>query len=369
MPHQIDRSGYELWRKCPRKFFFERIAKLTPDAPYSGLVSSRMSPDLELGTSFHIAMELALKGEGLERCMAAAKESITKAGISGRTWSGCSDGYQDDATSYYEKLAEGMAWVAQRMAVPHLLRLYSLLDTEVELLPYTLDTYPHLIMASRPDAVFTDVTGAHVLGSWKTCSSYSQKLAMAAIYDVQGISESISYHVMTGIWPSVQMVYAVKGTRVKKDVPFIKYDGPLTRAYFKEYAKGGTAWSPRYTGGWEKRSTSEYPGGALAYWETVLMDPLNLDNLPYHIPPAQTRSLTRSQQWLEQNLFPAMNAAYARPAVMEAFPAEESVDSCHAYGGECFWRGPCTGLVQINEVPNLTYRTPHHKDLYDSNLE
>jgi hypothetical protein len=363
---QIDRSGYELWRRCPRRFFFERIAKLTPDAPYQGITSSRLSPDLELGTAYHFAMELALKGEGYVACKEAAVSSIEKAGLSGREWAGASIGYHQEATDYYKFVASGLAWVAATLAAPHLLRMYTLQSTEPELAPYSLDTYPNLAMASRPDAVFTDVTGGHILGSWKTCSTYSQKLALAALYDTQGLSESVSYHVMTGVWPSVQMVYAIKGKREKKNVPYVMYDGPLTRAYFKEYVKGGSSWSPRYTSGWTKRPTSDYPGGPLLYWETVLLDPLNMEHLPYSIPPVQTRSMERAYQWLTNNLFPAMHAAYSRPPVMEAFHAEESVDSCYAYSTECFWRGTCHNLIQISDIPNLTHRTPHHKDIYDS---
>lgn len=360
-PFQIHRSGYEQWRRCRRRFYFDYLATL-PGAHEStpkGLASTRSSPDLAIGSAFHAAMESSLQknsySTGIERAVTEIRKSAEK------EWSGCMLGYQDEATAYYEQMAHAMAWVAHYLVAPIILDRFTVHYTEKELPPIQFEKYPGLEMASRPDAILEDVTGDIVLASWKTCSSVSSELERAVFYDTQGLSESACFYMVTGKWPSVQMVYVVKGRRIAKDVPFVRYEGPLTRAYRKEYAKGGVAISPKYTNGWEKVNVFDLPSGPEAYWKEHFLSNPFPEYLPYFMPPAANRSKKRAMDWLKNNIFPDMHSAINRPHSLEHFPADESLDACFAFGVECGWRDACHELIQISEIPNIGPRIPHHE--------
>jgi hypothetical protein len=360
---QLHRSGYITRRICRRLYWFKYIAKLDPSSTteVGGIQFNKSSPDLAIGSAVHAAMEYALSGKGtMEELTAAAFPILEDAARKG--WSGCSPGYEQEALDHYKLVTQGMCWVIKTFVMRQISAQYMITAIEREAAPLTHPDFPGYYFVSRPDAEGEDNLGTPVVFSWKTCSSYTDNDKETAKYDEQGLTESYSYYLRTGKWPIVQMIYLVKGRRVKKDVPFVQYHGPLTQVYKKIYAKtGDTSYSPKYTSGWEKISTLDYPGGIERYYENCLMLAAATDVVLYAVPMAVQRRLDHAEELVGQ-IFKDLHESHSLPATdMSAHPADRSKNSCHAYQFECSFKKVCDGDLRLNDLINIEPRVPHHK--------
>jgi len=365
---QLHRSGYLARRTCRRLYFFKYMAKLDPDCTTEvGGVQPRLaSPDLAIGSAAHVAMEYALSGKGtMGEMTAAAYRVLEEEGARG--WAGCTPGAEAAALEHYKLVVRGICWTIQTFVMPQLSALYMITAIEREAAPLLHPGYPGYYFVSRPDAEGEDSLGNPVIFSWKTCSSYGDREKTTALYDEQGLTESYSYFLREGKWPVVQMIYLVKGRRVWKDLPFIQYQGPLTRVYRKVYAKDGkVAYSPKYTAGWESISILDYPGGPDAYYVEQLLLAASTDTVVYAVPPAVQRRQSHAEELVHQ-IFADLDQSHRAGLEMSAHPADRGNESCHKYKFECSFLPVCNGDARLTDLVNIEPRVPHHKGdfIYD----
>lgn len=374
----VSRSQLLDIRKCPRMAALRYRIKLDPSAPHPGLVSPTSSVDLVYGTMVHYACELIvapyLPGS---TAPTYSLDELHYEVLSHPDWlAACQKGFYGVESIHLPAFIEmisnllyGHLYIATTQVFPTYLSESKFISVEKELTPHTFD---NLALQGRVDAIaITDsdlFEPEHILHSYKTAALYTSANQFTYLHDDQGFSESLLYSIETGVWPTVQMTYFLKG-KATRDAGTITFSSPFTVAYHKRYKDGSEAWSPKYATGWEKRSPSDYPGGIRAYISEVLAQPEHAATLAatWARSPAVVRSQRAALDWL-LGAKATFRSHYAIPVDDSPDRAMRSFDAwlqCVQYTRLCPYHEACQNFVPLSAL-NLVPRTPHHPSLEET---